>query len=139
MLDISSGITPERLAEYAADPAIDIIGDISSFYKWATPMWDSDLGNDFRQNFETQIPTVIVQGTWDTSTPYENAIELFPYFKNSKLIPVKRGPHSAIRAAFAVSEPFRKALFKFAATGDRSDLPDDIEIPLSKWKLPAKK
>lgn len=139
MLDIGSGITPERLAEHNADPAMDIIGDISQGYKYATPMWDSDLGNEFRQNFETDIPTVIVQGTWDTSTPYENAVELVPYFKNSKFIPLKRGPHGAIQAALAINEQFKKSIFKFAATGDMSDLPDQMEIPLKKWKIPTKK
>ncbi len=134
MLDCGSGITPNRLAEHDADPAMDLLGRMNWGYKTGCSVWDSDLGDDFRQNFETEIPTVIVHGTWDTSTPYENALELVPFFKNSKFIPVLRGPHGAIQAAFRTSESFKKALFKFAATGDTTDLPEQVEIPQPEWK-----
>lgn len=136
MLDCGSGITQERLAEYKADPAVKIIGLGSWDYLVGCPVWGSDLGDEFRQNFETDIPTVIVHGTWDTSTPYENALELIPYFKNSKFIPVIRGPHGAIRAAMRASEKFRKGIMHFAGTGDMSDLPDEVEMPPVKWIVP---
>ncbi|MDX1478582.1 MAG: alpha/beta fold hydrolase [Saprospiraceae bacterium] len=136
MLDCGSGITPERLAEHDADPANNVLGRWNWWYKHGCKVWDSDLGNDFRQNFRTEIPTVIVHGTWDTSTPYENATELVPYFVNSKFIPVVRGPHGAIRAAFGVSENFKEALFHFAATGDMSHLPDQVELPEPVWTPP---
>ena len=104
MLDCGSGITPHRLAEQNADPAMAILSRMNWVYVAGCPVWGSDLGDDFRQNFTTQIPTVIVQGTWDTSTPYENALELVPYFKNSKFIPVIRGPHGAIGAAMRMQK-----------------------------------
>jgi pimeloyl-ACP methyl ester carboxylesterase len=135
MLDCGSGITPKRLKAHLADPAAEII-EYEWDYRNACPCWDSDLGNEFRTNFETEIPTVIVQGTWDRSTPYENALELVPYFKNSKFIPLKRGPHGAIRAALQESPEFKRALLKFAASGDRSDLPDEMELPPVKWIVP---
>jgi len=136
MLDHGSGITPEREAEMKSDPSVKILGDINSHYTMTREVWGSDLGNKFRQNFETDIPTVIVHGTWDTSTPYENALELVPYFKNSKFIPVIRGPHGATRAAMSVSEKFRKGIMHFAATGDMSELPDKVEIPPVDWVIP---
>lgn len=136
MLDCGSGITQERLAEYKADPAVKIIGLGSWGYISGCPVWGSDLGDEFRQNFETDIPTVIVHGTWDTSTPYENALELVPCFKNSKFIPVIRGPHGAIRAAMRASEKFRKGVMHFAATGDMSELPDKVEMPPVDWVIP---
>jgi len=136
MLDHGSGITPEREAELKADPAIKILGDINSNYTITREVWESDLGDMFRQNFETDIPTVIVHGTWDTSTPYENALELVPYFKNSKFIPVIRGPHGAIRAAMRASEKFLKGVMHFAATGDMSELPDKVEMPPVDWVIP---
>ena len=106
-------------------------------YTAGCSVWGSDLGDEFRQNFEIDIPTVIVHGTWDTSTPYENALELVPYFKNSKFIPVTRGPHGAIRAAFRVSEQFKQGIMKFAETGDMSGLPDKVEMPPVKWVIPG--
>ena len=136
MLDHGSGITPEREADIKADPAVKILGDINSNYTITREVWESDLGDEFRQNFETDIPTVIVHGTWDTSTPYENALELVPYFKNGKFIPVIRGPHGALRAAMNTSEQFRKGVMHFAATGDMSELPDEVEMPPVDWVIP---
>lgn len=136
MLDHGSGITPEREAELKSDPAVITLGDINSNYTITREVWGSDLGDEFRQNFETDIPTAIVHGTWDTSTPYENALELVPYFKNSKFIPVIRGPHGAIRAALNASEQFRKGIMHFAATGDMSELPDKVEMPPVDWIIP---
>jgi pimeloyl-ACP methyl ester carboxylesterase len=136
MLDCGSGITPERLAEYDADPASQILGRMNWGYIAGCPVWGSDLGDEFRQNFETSIPTVIVHGTWDTSTPYENALELVPYFKNSKFIPVIRGPHGAIQSAMRVSEEFKTGIMRFAATGVASQLPDEVEMPPAKWIVP---
>ena len=107
-------------------------------YTVGCPVWRSDLGDKFRQNFETDIPTVIVQGTWDISTPFENALELVPYFKNSKFIPVNRGSHGALRDAMGVSEQFRKGIMNFAATGDMSELPDNVEMPPVKCIVPKK-
>ncbi len=136
MLDCGSGITAERLAEMEADPALHFLGRMNWGYQAGCPVWDSDLGDDFRQNFETAIPTVIVHGTWDTSTPYENALELVPYFTNSTFVTVKRGPHGAIRAAMGAAETFREAILHFAATGDMSLLPDTVEIPSPDWRVP---
>jgi pimeloyl-ACP methyl ester carboxylesterase len=136
MLDCGSGITPERLAEYEADPAVDLIGLLSWDYLAGCPVWDSDLGNEFRRNFETEIPTVIVHGTWDTSTPYENALELLPFFRNSKFVPVLRGPHGAITAAREASEAFDQGILRFAATGDWSGLPEKVELPTPEWVVP---
>lgn len=136
MLDCGSGITAKRLTEYNADPSLKIIGRKNWGYTAGCPVWGSDLGDEFRQNFETEIPTVIVHGTWDTSTPYENALELIPYFKNSKFIPVIRGPHGAIRAAVRVSKKFHKGIMHFAATGDMSELPDKVEMPPVEWIIP---
>ncbi|MEJ2204147.1 MAG: alpha/beta fold hydrolase [Gemmatimonadota bacterium] len=136
-LDCGSGITPERLAEQRADPANAVLYRVNWEYIEGCPAWESDLGDGFRQNFETDIPTVIAHGTWDTSTPYENALELHPFFKNSKFIPVIRGPHGAIRAAMESSDVFRAGILHFAATGDWTQLPDTVVLPPVRFRVPA--
>jgi pimeloyl-ACP methyl ester carboxylesterase len=137
MLDCGSGITQERLEEQNADPAMSILWHMNWGYIAGCPVWGSDLGDDFRQNFETEIPTVIAHGTWDTSTPYENGLELAPYFKNSKFIPVIRGPHGAIQAAMRASDEFRAGILHFAATGETSKLPDTVTMPPARWSRPG--
>ena len=136
MLDCGSGITPQRLAEQNADPAIALLWRMNWSYRAGCSAWDSDLGDAFRQNFETDIPTVIAHGTWDLSTPYENALELVPYFKNSTFIPVIRGPHGAIQAAMGASPEFRAGILHFAASGDASRLPDEVTMPPVQFRVP---
>ncbi len=134
-LDCGSGITAERLAAYDADPANQVIGELNWKYKNGCSEFESDLGDAFRQNFDTDIPTVIVQGTWDLFTPYENAVELAPHFKNSKFVTVKRGGHGALGQALRASKPFEAAIWAFITTGDMSGLPDEVEIPVE-WVAP---
>jgi pimeloyl-ACP methyl ester carboxylesterase len=136
VLDSSSGITAKRRAEFESDPAMKIIGSTFSIYAQGSPVWKSDLGDDFRQNFETEVPTVIVHGTWDTSTPYENALELAPYFKNSKFVTVKRGSHGALGEALAKYPSFAEGLNHFVVSGDMSELPSELELPSPTWVVP---
>ncbi len=127
----------ERFAEQTADAANEVLR-MNFTYIAGCPAWDSDLGDDFRQNFDTDIPTVIAHGTWDTSTPFENALELVPHFKNSKFIPVVRGPHGAIRAAMGASDEFRTGVLHFAATGDWGQLPDTVWMPEVRFRVPGR-
>jgi pimeloyl-ACP methyl ester carboxylesterase len=90
-LDCGSGITADRLADLQKDPAIEVVGNLSRFYEVACSAWNSDLGDDFRGDFTTDVPTLIVHGTWDVSTPFSNAIELAPCFKNLHFVPVEGG------------------------------------------------
>lgn len=136
MLDCGSGISAERLAILLADPAAAIVGPLGSFYQASCPVWGSDLGEDFRRNFETDIPTVLVHGTWDTSTPFDNALELAPFFKQSKLVVVEGGSHGALREAMEASQDFQDALLEFLATGDMQQVPELVELPPLDWVVP---
>jgi pimeloyl-ACP methyl ester carboxylesterase len=136
MLDCGSGITPARAKQFMEDPAVAIVGDLGWFYRTACASWNSDLGDAFRQNFETTIPTVFVHGDWDTSTPLENALELKPFFKNLHFVLVKGGSHGALLQALPVAPTFRKELMEFFATGDMAGLPDEVAIPPVNWVMP---
>jgi pimeloyl-ACP methyl ester carboxylesterase len=136
MLDCSSGISPEREKKIDADPAAAVLGLINLWYQAACPAWHTDLGNQFRKNFETVIPTVIVYGTWDVSTPQENALELAPFFKKSTLVKVVGGSHGSLDDAMKASPNFRRAVMKFAQTGDMSDVPAQVDLPAIDWVVP---
>lgn len=136
MLDCGSGITPERERRFLADPARDVVGEQSWFYRAVCPAWDADLGNEFRRNFDTEIPTVIVHGNWDMSTPFENALELAPHFQRGRLVVVDRGSHGALREALEEFPSFREALYGFVASGDMSGIPERLELPEPDWVLP---
>jgi pimeloyl-ACP methyl ester carboxylesterase len=138
VLDCGSGITAARLKEYTTDPAIPYVGDRSTFYQAACPPWKADLGDKFRDYFQTTIPTVIVQGDRDMSTPYENALELAPHFKNSRLVTVIGGSHGALREAMTADSSFDRAIWSFIRTGDLRVFPDSVRLPPVAWKLPER-
>ena len=133
MLDCGSGISPEREAQLNSDPATAVVGNLGRFYQVACKSWDADLGGEFRAGFATDIPTVIVHGTWDISTPFENALELLPYFNDGHFIVVEGGTHGALGEAMRQSEAFKAALMRFATTGDRSELPTELSLPPNEW------
>lgn len=136
MLDCGSGISPGRETKLNADPATAVLGPMNLQYQLACPIWHSDLGNEFRKNFETNIPTVIVYGTWDVSTPQENALELAPFFKRSTLVKVNGGSHGSLDDAMKASASFRSAVMKFAQTGAMSDVPAQVDLPAIDWVVP---
>lgn len=136
MLDCGSGITPQRLATLEADPAAQLLGPLGFYYQSNCRAWDSDLGDDFRTNFDTDVPTVIVHGNWDVNTPFENALELVPHFKRSQFVVVNGGSHGALREATELDAAFRDALMEFYRTGDMSGLPDQVDLPAIDWEVP---
>jgi len=136
-LDCGSGISKERGAVLRADPAASVVGARGHWYDTACSAWDSDLGEAFRENFETEIPTLLVQGNWDTSTPLENTLELAPYFIESKLVVVYGGSHGALNEALGASQEFRDSVAQFQATGDMEAVPEYVELPPVDWAVPA--
>lgn len=136
MLDCGSGISPERLAVMREDPAARIVGALERWYETACSAWDADLGEEFRSDFVSEVPTLVVHGTWDTNTPFENALELVPMFSNGHFVVVEGGSHGALGEAMAYSPEFRAAVLAFVATGDSADLPDAIDLPDLDWVAP---
>jgi pimeloyl-ACP methyl ester carboxylesterase len=136
MLDCGSGISPAREARLRADQAVAVLGEVNLDYQAGCPIWHSDLGHEFRKNFESAIPIVIVYGTWDVSTPQENALELAPFFKKSTLVKVVGGSHGSLEDAMKASDSFRRAVMTFAQTGDMSGVPAQVDLPAMEWVVP---
>jgi pimeloyl-ACP methyl ester carboxylesterase len=133
LLDCGSGITTARHERYLNDPAVQVVGDPGAFYDLACPVWEVDLGDEFRADFRTPIPTVMVHGTWDVSTPLDNALELVPCFEDLHFVPVEGGTHGALREAMAHDEAFTAALTDFITTGATEGLPEAIALPPIEW------
>ena len=126
-----------RLEQLHTDPATKIVGDLGNwFYENACPAWGSDLGDGFRTGFTTDIPTVVVHGTWDVSTPFDNALELLPAFRSLHFIPVEGGSHGALNEALRLVDGFRKSLMEFVARGDTANLPAELTLPDVQWVVP---
>ena len=138
LMDCGSGVSRSRRSAIDTDPSSKIIGRVNEAYRAAESVWNVDQGAEFRANFDTDIPTLIVQGTWDINTPIENAKELAPHFKNGKLVTVERGSHAALREAMELSPPFKGQLMQFLRTGDHSVIPAKVVLPGVEWTTPLK-
>lgn len=135
-IDCASGISEDRGAILRSDPAADLIGKTWEFYDTDCAAWDADLGDKFRSAFTTDVPTLMVQGNWDTSTPYENALELRPFFTNHRFVHIEGGSHGALREASEDVDGFRDQFFEWLSTGSYDQLPERIELPPMRWRAP---
>ncbi|MEM1178457.1 MAG: alpha/beta fold hydrolase [Acidobacteriota bacterium] len=132
--DCGSGLSAARGEVLRRDPAASTLGPTWSRLDNFCRGWDGDLGEAFRSPFTTEVPTVLVQGTWDIGTPYENALELRPYFANHHFVTVEGGSHGAIREALEDSPAFREAMDRWLATGDGAKIPETVELTPVKWR-----
>jgi pimeloyl-ACP methyl ester carboxylesterase len=128
MMDCASGVSPERAARYAADPAREILGDINLEYRAVCDAWRApDLGPSFRAPVVSAIPTLILHGTWDTSTPIENAREVASTLSNGQLVEVVEGGHGALYNLLKRWPPMRSQLALFLR-GERVRFPPQVTL-----------
>lgn len=132
-MDCASGISPDRAARYAADPARALLGNINFEYDAFCDVWPArDLGAAFRAPLVSDIPTLIVHGTWDTSTPIENARELVATLSNGRLIEVDGGTHGALTNLYSHWEPAHDSIGAFLR-GEAIELPTIVNLPPVKF------
>lgn len=97
MMDCSSGISRQREARLRRDPAMELLGEVNFEYLELCPAWRApDLGEEFRSPVRSSVPALVIHGTWDTSTPIENAREVMAGLSNGHLVEVIGGSHGAL-------------------------------------------
>jgi len=129
MMDCASGISADRRKRYLEDPAASLLGNINLEYAAICQIWNApDLGSSFRANVVSDIPTLIVHGTWDTSTPIENARETVASLKNGHLLEVEQGSHGAIYNLYENWPPMRELVRSFLTGGD-PHIPRKVSLP----------
>lgn len=131
--DCGSGISDARGAVLRNDPGAALLGPTWERLDTYCEGW-SDLGETFQGPFRTDVPTILVQGTWDIGTPYENAVALRPSFTNHHFVRVEGGSHGAIREAIEEVEGFRETMDHWLATGDWSQVPGEAILPPYAWR-----
>lgn len=139
MMDCSSDISESRKNRYRNDPARDLLGDINQEYEYLCDLWPAaKLGDAFRNNATGTMPALILHGTWDTSTPIENAREVASALPNAQLVEVSGGTHGALYNLYEHWPPFRKLLRRFLA-GEPVEFPASIEMPAVEFQAFSKK
>jgi len=112
MMDLSSGVTADRLARIERETSTAVLGNAINFpgmylrEAWGSP----DLGDDFRQPVTSDVPVLILVGDLDPRTPVENGLELLKTLPNGRLVVVENASHQ-----FDVfgSAPIRAVLGQF--------------------------
>ncbi len=129
MMDCASGISPARAKRYRADPAAEILGDINFEYAQLCDAWGAaDLGASFRAPVISEIPTLIVHGTWDVSTPIENAREVASTLRNGQLVEVIGGNHGALYNLYRHWPPMQTRVASFFR-GEPVRFPSSVTLP----------
>ena len=129
MMDCASGISDARRKQIADDPARELLGDPNMDLSVLCDIWDApDLGEAFRENVFSDVPVLLLHGTWDTSTPIENARDVVKSLKNGHLIEVVRGKHGAVYDLFEHWPPMRKLVGDFLM-GKATDIPEQVAMP----------
>lgn len=128
-MDCASGISPVRRNRYRAAPAVPLLGVINREYVMLCDLWPArDLGSAYRADLVSSIPTLIVHGTWDTSTPIENAREVAATLRNAQLITVIGGNHGALYNLYEHWPPMRAQMRAFLS-GHHVKLPSRVVMP----------
>ncbi len=129
-IDCASGISEDRRRRYHDDPATKLVGDPNFEYEALCDLWPSaQLGDGFRANVVSDIPTLILHGTWDMSTPIDNAREVAATLRNARLVEIVHGGHGALYNLFARWPPIYERLRTFLL-GGATDFPAQIIDPL---------
>ena len=128
-MDFASGVSDQRRLKIENDPASQILGDINYGYTMREGIWnEKDLGDSFRENIRSNVPILLVHGTWDTSTAIENAYDVVSTLKNGHLIEVIEGTHNALYELFEFNPIFPEIVANFIK-GHPVDFPDTLTLP----------
>jgi pimeloyl-ACP methyl ester carboxylesterase len=128
-MDCASGISEARRRRYQDDPAKALLGDINFEYAALCDAWPSrELGPTFRADVVSDIPTLILHGTWDTSTTIENAREVAASLRNGQLVEVVEGGHGALYNLYEHWPPMHASMRSFL-TGERVAFPEAVRMP----------
>ncbi|MFK8031299.1 MAG: alpha/beta hydrolase [Gammaproteobacteria bacterium] len=133
IIECSSGISPGRREEIDQDSSRDYVSPPALFDKQTCAIWGEAIIDMDRSEFKTPVPTVLIQGTWDISTPYEDAKTVQTLFSNHRFITVHGGSHGAIFESEEADPEFSDALDHWYVTGEQDLLPQNIRLPTMNW------
>ncbi|MFK7886565.1 MAG: alpha/beta hydrolase, partial [Gammaproteobacteria bacterium] len=133
IIECSSGISSARRNDINRDPSLAYVSPPALFDKETCAIWGEAVVEMDRSDFTSPVPTVLIQGTWDISTPYEDAQTVRTIFSNHHFITVDGGSHGAIFEAEETDSGFGAALDQWYANGEKDRLPDTVKLPALNW------
>ena len=129
MMDCHSGISPARRKQVAREEKQTLLGGaINLPFPDVCDAWGNpDLGEKFRTQVKTRVPTLFISGTSDVRTPPGNAEEVRRGFSRSSHLIIKNAVHSD--PLFLSSPKIAETMSRFMK---RERLPENINIGMAK-------
>ncbi|MEM1439391.1 MAG: alpha/beta hydrolase [Pseudomonadota bacterium] len=132
-LECASGASVARRELLAAQTATALVGNHELFGPEVCADWPADLGASYRADFSSDVPALLMHGTFDTSAPYANAAAVRSYFSNHHFVEIRGGSHGASIEAIEQQPGFQAALIRWLQTGSVDGLPQVVELEPVDW------
>ena len=132
-LECASGASVARREMLAAQTATALVGNHELFGPDICANWPADLGALYRADFVSDVPALLMHGTFDTSAPYANAAAVRSYFSDHHFVEIRGGSHGANIEAMEQQPEFQAAIIRWLQTGTTEGLPTVIELAPIEW------
>ena len=98
VMDISSGVSKARQKQIQKEAGTALLGDIVNFpiSQMGDVFGNPDLGDEFRSQIKTDVPTLFVSGVLDNNTQPFQADEVRKSFKNSTHLVIDNAGHESM-------------------------------------------
>ncbi len=133
MIDNSLGISRERDRDLLEEAKKSFVGKINEKYRLTRTFSPTpNVDDDFRRFEPISVPVLLIHGTFDFSTPYENALELKPFLENGYVVSVNRGTHNIYHELSYIAGQEKRQLISDYLSASSSMLPVgelQLELP----------
>ena len=98
VMDVSSGVSKARQKQIQKEAGTSLLGDIVNFpiSQMGDVIGNPDLGDEFRSQIKTDVPTLFVSGVLDNNTQPFQADEVRKTFKNSTHLVIDNAGHESM-------------------------------------------
>lgn len=103
----ASGASADRRTQVETEAPQTLLGDAINgvYFDLCTAVSDPDLGDDFRDEIVTEVPTLFVVGSLDAYAPPANVDEIVAGFENAQTLTVNGGTHNLLAEALPQIAP----------------------------------
>jgi pimeloyl-ACP methyl ester carboxylesterase len=130
VMDASSGATRERRERISREARKSLLGNVMNFLEVGDIYGNPDLGDEFRSQIRTSVPTLFISGTLDNNTPPFQADEVRKHFKQSAHLVVRNAGHEDMLINAQVQQAMVDYFRERDVAGVKISLPDIRFLPI---------